>query len=135
MIADPSTWEMRESIDGASLKRRFGGHGGISTEWELEADYRHLAEIVPLLPTIPLIQMGVSKFCAWIILPEGVPWDLAGKVTAAWAMGHPDDTSVNRLTRLLVRCYVWGEAYRRHLPVRTAWADAKFQEWIAAGMP
>lgn len=133
---DQSKWEMREHIPGVSVKRRFGGHNGISTEWELEADYGDRAEILLLLPEIPLIQMGISRFTSWVILPEGVPWDLAGKVVAAWSTAFAgDERGIAHLTRLLVRCYVWGEAFRRHLPVRVAWLDKRFQQWLKEEYP
>lgn len=119
-------------VRGVELHRRFGGHGGISTEWELQATYPHLIDVVRALPTLPLVQIGHGRYSSHVYLPEGVPYDLAGKVAATWTSASVYNVVLMaRLTRLLVRCELWGQAFVRHRPTRQKWCDYRFARELA----
>ena len=66
------------------LKHRFGGHGGIATEWEITAGDNFEVDVVKSLPRLDPIQVIIhSNDRASIFLPEGVSSALAGELTAA----------------------------------------------------
>lgn len=72
------------------LKHRFGGHGGVPTEWEISTSDEFSKNLIQSLPDIPGIQHSGKSFVdyhsQWIILPEGVHRSLAGDVAAALSM-------------------------------------------------
>lgn len=71
------------------IVRRFGGHGGVPTEWEIRTSDEFAAKAIQALPDIPGIQHSGKGFIEYhtqsIYLPEGVHRSLAGDVATALA--------------------------------------------------
>lgn len=92
-----------------TLLRRFGGHGGIATEWEITTDWQDLHEIIRKLPEYDGISHSmpehVDYHAGWINLPQGTPADMAGMVAAQLAAGDVDG--------LAVRLKIVSESYTR----------------------
>lgn len=74
------------------LKHRFGGHGGIPTEWEITVTNRAMKDIIAGLPKmLPGVQTGGHPSGgSWIILPEGTPRNRVGKLVCALACWDAD---------------------------------------------
>ena len=93
------------------VQHRFGGHGGIATEWELTVSKNNPLEysIIEKLPTdlFPVQHSCQGRFDKatehgykhFIILPEGLGKTLVGQVVIAFA-----DLDSVRLTELLREC-------------------------------
>ena len=85
-----------------TLKRRFGGHGGIATEWEITTSDADAKALIRSLPVLPLIGHEVPgdehRFGHGIDLPEGVTPLLAGEIAACLA-GLDDDALAAALHR------------------------------------
>lgn len=73
-----------------TIDRRFGRHGGRSTEWEITTTIDDLKEVILELPTFKGVQITDKEHKSYhtysITLPEGVKWRTAGMVASAWAM-------------------------------------------------
>jgi hypothetical protein len=70
------------------IDRRFGGHGGVNTEWEIRSELEPIVTMVRLLPKFEHVQISVFQppenafqNCL-IILHQGTPPSLAGAVAA-----------------------------------------------------
>jgi hypothetical protein len=65
------------------VKRRFGGHEGGPTEWEIATDEPLLKEFIRNLPQFPrVLKIDVSQpdyYRAWIYFPVGLPRHLIGE--------------------------------------------------------
>ncbi len=87
-----------------SLKHRFGGHGGVATEWEIRVDlhqYPQCRDLLRSMPKFNRVQIAALDGYArgWIDLPQGVPATLAGEITALLACGDREP-----LFNALLRC-------------------------------
>ena len=71
------------------LQRRFGGHGGRATEWEISTTDDDAKVMIRSLPRIALIDHSTGEHASyaghWINLPEGTSVALAGEITACVA--------------------------------------------------
>lgn len=64
------------------IKHRFGGHGGVPTEWEIRVDHDDLAiAILRKHSSVDGVQIS-APFHGSVILPEGVHAALAGELAA-----------------------------------------------------
>lgn len=92
------------------LLRRFGGHGGRPTEWEISTDNDEAKAMIRSLPRIALIDHSTGERASshghWIILPEGTSVGLAGEVTACLASLDED-----ALIAALYRASIEGAAH------------------------
>ncbi len=78
------------------ILRRFGGHGGITTEWEITTRNDELKLLIRSLPDLWPIQHTSEELAHydghWIFLPEDVSIQDAGTVAALLTSGlwEPD---------------------------------------------
>lgn len=72
------------TLPESELKHRFGGHGGIPTEWELTFENEDVKKRVRALPDLWPVQHSTEEHKDyhgnWIHLPEGVPQEFAAMI-------------------------------------------------------
>jgi hypothetical protein len=96
-------------MEGPSLLHRFGGHGGIATEWEIRMSRDQnpvVANIIACLPSYRQIQHSDNDrqlASDWLILPEGVSAEDAGRVVGYLSSG--DEEKLRSLLDEIDRTY------------------------------
>ncbi len=128
------------------ILRRFGGHGGRPTEWEISTDDEDAKALIRSMPRIGLIDHSTSEhvgYCGnWIMLPEGTSVALAGEVAACVASLDEDAlaaalfrASMEGATcadqcRLVDRAKAWMAKQDTFTPLQLS-VDLKIPEWRA----